>query len=76
MKRLLLVLLVTATAIMAASHPRDASADCLYMRYIYYYGYVYNGTSCGHTDFYCNDVVHVGCQTPYYTTSTGYCLCP
>jgi hypothetical protein len=75
MKRLLLVLLVTATAIMAAGRPATLSAaDCLYQR-IHYYQYP-NGPECGHTDFYCNDVIHSGCYSSYTRTSTGYCLCP
>jgi hypothetical protein len=73
MKRLLLVLLVSVTAITAAGRPA-LSADCLYKR-IFYYEYS-GGPSCGRTDFYCNDVFHYGCQTPYYRTYTGSCLCP
>jgi hypothetical protein len=76
MKKLLLVLLVTATAIMAAGQPPTLSADCLYLRYHYYQGYVYNGPECGHLDISCDDAVQYGCQTAYYTTSTAHCVCP
>jgi hypothetical protein len=77
MKRLLLVLLVTATAITAAGQPSNVSAaDCLYKRYIYYSDAAHSSLSCGHLDLYCNDTVQTGCQTPYYTVSTGHCICP
>ena len=75
MKRLVLAILISAAAIMAAGRPPALlAADCLYKR-ITYYEYT-NGPSCGRTDFYCNDTFHYGCQTPYYRVFTGYCLCP
>jgi hypothetical protein len=75
MKRLVLAILISATAIMAAGRPPALlAADCLYQRILYYeYN---NGPSCGRTDFYCNDVFHYGCQTAYYRVFTGSCLCP
>jgi hypothetical protein len=76
MKRLLLVLLVTATAITAAGQPTTASADCLYKRYHYYSDAAHSGLPCGHLDISCDDAVQTGCQTPSYTVSTGYCFCP
>jgi hypothetical protein len=75
MKRLLLALLVAATAIMAAGHPPTVSAtDCLVLRFTYYE--YPGGPYCGRTDYYCSDVFHYGCQTPYYTTSRPPCVCP
>ncbi|HEV7505356.1 MAG TPA: hypothetical protein VGS07_10625 [Thermoanaerobaculia bacterium] len=75
MKRLLLVLLVCATAIVAAGKVSTVSADCLYER-ILYYSSPGGGLACGHTDFSCLDVVHTGCTTPYYTIHYGVCICP
>jgi hypothetical protein len=79
MKRLLLALLVTATAILAAGHPPTVSAtDCLVVRYFYYPtpSGPAGGPSCGRLDIYCNDSFNYGCQTEYYTTYRGHCICP
>ncbi|MBW8874893.1 MAG: hypothetical protein JF614_08010 [Acidobacteria bacterium] len=78
MKRLLLVLLVSATAIMAAGQPPTLSADCLYERIFYYQtpDGPAGGPACGRTDIYCNDAFHYGCQTQYYRIYTGQCICP
>lgn len=74
MKRLLLVLLVSGTAILAAGHPPVASADCVHHRY-FYYEYP-GGPQCGYAWVFCEAPTHqVGCQTPYYTYVAG-CICP
>lgn len=74
MKRLLLALLVSGTAIFAAGRPSPASADCVQLRY-YYYQYP-GGPECGLTYVYCErEPVHSGCQTAYYNVYGG-CACP
>jgi len=74
MKRLLLVLLVSGTAILAAGRPPVASADCIHHRY-FYYEYP-GGPQCGYAWVFCEAPTHqVGCQTPYYTYVPG-CICP
>lgn len=74
MKRLLLVLLVCATAIAAIGQAPAVSADCVYLR-IYYYQY-YGAPSCGFTYVYCaSSSYHSGCETQYYNEYAG-CECP
>jgi hypothetical protein len=73
MKRLLFVLLVSATAIVAAHQTPKAEADCVYLRYYYYTA---GGTECGLTYVYCEAApYHTGCETPYYHLYGG-CACP
>ena len=75
MRRLLLALLVSGTAILAAGHaPKIVEADCVYLRYYYYTAP--GGTECGLSYVYCNaDPFHTGCETPYYHVYGG-CACP
>jgi hypothetical protein len=76
MRRLLLALLVSGTAILAVGQaPRvEAAKDCVHLRYYFYTGP--GGTECGLTYVYCNaEPVHTGCETAYYTLYGG-CACP
>ncbi len=76
MRKLLLALLASGTAILAAGQaPKvEAARDCVHLRYYYYTAP--GGTECGLTYVYCNaDPVHTGCETPYYNLYAG-CACP
>lgn len=74
MKRLVLALLISATAVIAVGQAPVASADCIHRRY-YYYEYP-GGPLCGYRYVYCESPSYqTGCQTPYYTFSGG-CICP
>jgi hypothetical protein len=74
MKRLLLAVLVSGTAILAAGRVPKVEADCVYLRYYYYTAP--GGTECGLTYVYCNATpYHTGCETPYYHLYGG-CACP
>jgi hypothetical protein len=76
MKKLLLALLVSGTAIFAAGQPSPASADCIHHRIFYYETSDKSGSSCGYSWVYCNaPTYHVGCTTSYYTIVSG-CICP
>lgn len=74
MKKLLLALLVSGTAILAASQPAPVSANCVaeWYRYFQYPG----GPACGSTAYFCDGSVYQnGCTTPYFQYYIG-CTCP
>jgi hypothetical protein len=76
MRRLLLALLVSGTAILAVGQaPKvEAAKDCVHLRYYFYTGP--GGTECGLMYLYCSgNQVQTGCETPYYTLYGG-CACP
>lgn len=74
MKRLLLALLVSGTALLAAGRPPVAAADCVHHR-VFYYESV-GGAQCGYSWVFCEAPTHhVGCTTSYTTISPG-CICP
>ncbi len=76
MKRLLLALLVSATAIYAAGQPAPVSADCVHHRIFYYDNPSKSGPSCGYSWVFCEAPTHhVGCTTSYWTYVSG-CICP
>jgi hypothetical protein len=76
MKRLLLAVLVSATAIYAAGRPVPAAADCVHHTVYYYETAARVSPACGYTRVYCNaPTVHVGCTTAYTTYVSG-CICP
>lgn len=73
MKRLLLALLVSVTAVLAAGQAPEVSADCV-QRTFYFYEYP-GGPLCGFRHAFCESGSYAsGCLTPYYTTMTG-CGC-
>jgi hypothetical protein len=78
MKRLLLAMLVSATAIALGPAPA-ASTDYYYgcLNLAYWYSEYPGGPSCGRTYIYCDTggYYHEGCQTQYYYLQGG-CACP
>lgn len=74
MKKLLLTLLVSGTAILAAGQRTPVSADCLQSSYIFYE--YYGGPVCGSAYFFCDGTyTQNGCWTTTYQYRPG-CDCP
>ena len=74
MKKLLLALLVSGTAILAVGQPASVSSDCLQSSYIYYE--YPGGPVCGSAYFFCDGSFQQnGCITPHYQYRPG-CDCP
>lgn len=73
MKRLLLALLVSGTALIAAGQAPIASASCVHRAYYYYDS---SGTWCGTMFTYCDQLPYYeGCTTNTYDVYAG-CACP
>jgi len=74
MKRLLLALLISGTAIVSLRQPTEALAACVH-KATYYFEYP-GGPECGLTYQYCNPPrYHEGCTTAYYE-EYYFCGCP
>lgn len=79
MKRLLLAVLISATAITALGPAPAASTEYYYgcLHLAYWYSEYEGGPNCGRTYIYCDtgEYYHEGCQTQYYYIQSG-CACP
>ena len=89
MKRLILALLLSATAIVTLGRAPDVAAFCdpnkgcyicssgeVWRAFYYRQSQSLSSPECGHKYFTCEGITYqYGCTTPYYTT-TIFCGCP
>lgn len=75
MKKLLLALMLSLTALAGTVKTPETEAACHLWRVRYYYP-AGDSTPCGTTYYYCEaPAVHTGCTTPYSQSFSSGCVC-